>query len=509
MPKKHVKKLILITLLFIILSQIIIIVSAENTLPFIGEDDVYDKEIKLGSTGDFYWTVYQNSSHNYAVSVEAKGFDSWDFTVSPTQFILAPDNPYEIVHLQFTVPKYPVIELRTATVSFIFRELNSSVKYSIEKTVTVTIIGFSYIGEENTLVGGFSNPLPAPLNTPYGAFLINIFIWFFLAIIIYLLIKYVLRSIAKKTKTDLDDAIIEILRRPTIILILIYGAITSFLRMGISIGLKESLYQIFNAIILGIGIYVFYKIYNEILEDISKRRGGKKSTFARVLKPVFRKIGAVVIIIGGLIYGLSVIGVEITALLAGAGVFGLVIAFAAQDTLSNFFSGIHLLLDRPFQMGDIILLEGGEYCRVENVGMRSTRLYSIFDHQLIILPNNNIANQKIVNIVKPDMRIRKKIEVGVAYGSDVEKVKKILYDVAIQHPNVIKEEEMIPLVRFNNFGESSLDFRLIFTVDDVMNQWQVKSEIITEIDAQFRKANITIPFPQRTLWLNEIKNPKK
>jgi small-conductance mechanosensitive channel len=119
-----------------------------------------------------------------------------------------------------------------------------------------------------------------------------------------------------------------------------------------------------------------------------------------------------------------------------------------------------------------------------------------------------MANQKIINIVKPDMKIRKRVEVGVAYGSDVEKVKKILYESAYNHPDVLTEGDDEPLVRFIGFGDSSLDFIVIFTIDDVMKQWKVKSDVVTEIDNRFRKENITIPFPQRTIWFNEVKNAK-
>jgi len=183
---------------------------------------------------------------------------------------------------------------------------------------------------------------------------------------------------------------------------------------------------------------------------------------------------------------------------------GLVIAFAAQDTLSNFFSGIHLLLDGPFKIGDIIYLETGEYCRVENVGMRSTKLYSILDHELIILPNNAIANQKIVNIVKPDKKIRKKVEVNVAYGSDLKKVKKILYNAAKSHPNVVDKPKYEPEVRFTGFGDSSINFLVYLWIDQVLNQWKVLSDVRTEIETRFKEENITIPFPQRTVWLHDI-----
>ena len=183
---------------------------------------------------------------------------------------------------------------------------------------------------------------------------------------------------------------------------------------------------------------------------------------------------------------------------------GLVIAFAAQDTLSNFFSGIHLLLDRPFKIGDVIHLEPEKYWRVENVGMRSTRLYSIFDHELIIMPNNAVANQKIINIVKPDAKIRKKIKVSVAYGTDLKKVSKILIEIAKNHPNVVKEKGFEPLVRLVDFGESGIDFIISLWIDEVMNQWEVLSDVRMEIDAHFKKEHITIPFPQRTVWLNQI-----
>ncbi|EMR74737.1 small-conductance mechanosensitive channel [Thermoplasmatales archaeon SCGC AB-540-F20] len=199
------------------------------------------------------------------------------------------------------------------------------------------------------------------------------------------------------------------MRRPFLAIIILYGSIQSVFKLNIALGLQLSLSKISILVYFVLIIYITYRIFDELLEALTKKKGGETSMFGAVLRPVLKKIGATIIIIGGFIYALSAIGIEVTALLAGAGVIGLVIAFAAQDTLSNFFSGIHLLIDRPFKIGDVIYLEPGEYCRVENVGMRSTRLYSIFDHELIIMPNNAVANQKIINIVKPDSKIRKKI----------------------------------------------------------------------------------------------------
>lgn len=477
--------------------------------PYIGDDESFTKNVNIGARDDFNWTVFRNNSQTYVVSVNVSGFEKWDQSISPSYFVLDQQNPYHIVTLSFAIPDYPEIEQRKATVSFVFREINSSSTIVITKEVSVHVIGIAPTGSENYILGMFENPLPEPLNTPYGTLVVNILLWFLIAWLTYFLIKRFILVFTEKTKTKFDDILIDIIRRPIIILIAVYGLITSILEVGINIGLRATIYEIYSFIVVIIGLYVAVRAFNEFLEEFSRKKGGKKGTFNAVLKPVFKKIGLVIILTAGFIFALNVLGINVTALLAGAGVAGLVIAFAAQDTLSNFFSGMHLLLDRPFMIGDIILLESGEYCQVENVGMRSTKLYSIFDHELIILPNNALANQKIVNVVKPDNHIKGKLTIGVAYGTDIKKVMKILYDVAMSHENVLKEQAFEPVVRFTEFADSSLNFLLIVWIDDVMNQWKALSEMREQVDIIFKKEGIEIPFPQRTIWLHTVKNQPK
>ncbi|MFP4051338.1 MAG: mechanosensitive ion channel family protein [Thermoplasmata archaeon] len=497
------KVLPVLLLLFLIIGSLVVTGPADAQEPLVGEDDQYTKEMDMSERGRFNWTVYKNSSRDYTVVVEVTGFKNWEKSVTPNYFVLDEDKPYRIVSLNFEVPEYPEKEVKEATVKFTFRELNQTERYVVEKDVRVNIEGVEPEGRANKLLGGFDNILPPPLDNPIGAFIVNIGIWALIALIISWLISPVIHTLAKRTETKLDDLIVEMIRKPIMILVLLYGIIHSVIRLNIKVGIRASIFQIYSLIVVFIGIYVVYRIFDGVLEEISERKLG--DTFAKVLKPVFEKIGAIVIIMGGLIIAMRVVGFNITALLAGAGVAGLIIAFAAQDTLSNFFSGIHLLLDRPFTLGDVILLESGEYCRVESVGMRSTKLYSIFDHELIVLPNNNIANQKIVNLVQPDTKMRVSIDVGVAYGSDLEKVNKILNEVVKNHDDIVDNDEFPTLVRFKEFAESSLNFTVRFWVDDYMKQWGVTSEVRDRINRRFKEEEITIPFPQRTVWLNESK----
>ena len=479
-------------------------VCADNFNSLIGDDDIYEKNVSVGKNVCFNWTVYKNSSTNYIITVSAKGFESWNQKIYPNYFFLDDSNPHQIVGLKATIPQYPEMTERTAIVTFNFRPLNSTETTTITKNATIIIKGLLSEEDENTILGLFKNPLPGQFNIPIIVFIINVILWIFIAFSLYYFIKIVLIGLAKKTETLFDDRLIEIVRNPFLFVIILYGAIQSVFKLHFTIGLQIYIFQASLFVFFIAGIYIIYKVYNETLEAWAMKKGEGKTMFGAVLKPILKKIGVSIIIVGGFIFALSASGVEITALLAGAGVMGLVIAFAAQDTLSNFFSGIHLLLDRPFKIGDVIYLEQIKYCRVENVGMRSTRLYAIFDHELIIMPNNALANQKIINVVKPDAKIRKKVEVSVAYGTDLKKVSKILMDIAKNHPNVVKEEKFEPLVRIVDFGESGIDFIISMWIDEVMNQWKVLSDIRMEIDAHFKKEHITIPFPQRTVWINQI-----
>jgi len=482
-------------------------ICADNFNSLIGDDDIYEKNVSIEKPVCFNWTIYKNSATNYVVTVTAKGFESWDQKISPNYFFLDDSNPREIVGLKATIPQYPEMTERTAIVTFNFRSLNSNETITITKNATIIIDSLLSEEEENTILGLFKNPLPEPLDTPLGAFILNVILWIFIAFASYYFIKIILIGLAKKTKTLFDDRLIQIVRRPFLFIIILYGAIQSVFKLHFTIGFQFHILQVSIFVFFILGIYITYRVYNETLEAWTMKKGGETSMFGAVLKPILKKIGISIIIVVGFIFALNASGVEVTALLAGAGIMGLVIAFAAQDTLSNFFSGIHLLLDRPFKIGDVIYLEEGKYWRVVDVGMRSTRLYSIFNHELIIMPNNAVANQKIINIVKPDAKIRKKVKVSVAYGTDLKKVSKILIEIAKNHPNVIKEKGFEPLVRLVDFGESGIEFIVSLWIDEVMNQWGVLSDVRMEIDAHFKKEHITIPFPQRTVWLNQINQP--
>ncbi len=475
---------------------------SEREVMILDVDD-YEKDVEMDGRGRFNWTVYnKNVSREYSVRVRAEGLGDWERSLSKDNFILDEDTRYVPISLRFTVPRFPEKEARSGEVTFNFTQLNGDDVFEKTRIVQVSIIGMLPEEDANTIVGGYPNPLPGRLDNQYGALGLNILIWAGISLGLYFLVTPVIHTLTKKTKTNLDEILVTMVRKPLSFLVFLYGFIHSLLRLTLRLEIRATAYQLYSLIVIIIGVYVTYRIFDAFLEEIARTR--RQPGFTNILKPIFEKLGGALILVGGLIIGLRAVGIEVTALLAGAGILGLVIAFAAQDTLSNFFSGMHLLLDRPFTIGDIILLETGEYCRIEDIGMRSTKLYNLREHEGIVLPNNSLANQKIVNIAQPDITLRLPIDVGVAYGSDIEKVQSILYEVAKGHPDVFEDEKHETTVRFREFADSSLEFTLRVWIDDISKQWNVGSELREEIDRRFREEDITIPFPQRTLWMHNI-----
>lgn len=193
------------------------------------------------------------------------------------------------------------------------------------------------------------------------------------------------------------------------------------------------------------------------------------------------------------------LGISLAAVFASAGIVGLGVALAARETLSNFFGGVSIFLDRPFKTGDYIVLDSGERGRVAEVGLRSTRLLTRDDIQISI-PNSLMTSTKIINESAPRPKFRVRIKVGVAYGTDVKRVEETLLSVARNNDMVVLTPE--PRVRFRYFGDSSLDFELLCWVRRPEDRGRLIHELNKQVYIAFDTADIQIPFPQRDIHLN-------
>ncbi len=206
-----------------------------------------------------------------------------------------------------------------------------------------------------------------------------------------------------------------------------------------------------------------------------------------------------VLLIGFLI-SVSVLGIDLKGLVVVGGALGIGIGFGLQEVVNNFICGLILLFERPVKVGDMVVVDN-ESGRVKEIGLRST-IIETFDRSELIVPNSHFITRNVTNWTLTSPMARLKIPIGVAYNSDVDLVLQLLRESAEANPRIVRDPAPLPL--FVRFGDNALEFELQVWVSDVKEMLLARSEIGQEIDRRFRKAGISIPFPQRDVHLRSM-----
>ncbi len=323
---------------------------------------------------------------------------------------------------------------------------------------------------------------------------------FILGKAVYYFFKTVGRKLTAKTSTDLDDVFIDIIEEPIVAIIFLAGVYIAFTFLGIDVtqGIFNSILKVAVILVLAwTAIRVINGVRDKILVPLTKKT---KSAFDDQMIPLFSKGGKAIVVIIGLIMIMDSIGFDVTALLAGLGIGGLALAFAAQETISNVFGGISLILDKSIKIGDKVRIESGEVGVVEEVGLRSTRIRT-YANEVIIIPNSKMANGKIINYAQPNLYGRGEIKFGVAYGSDPDKVIKIVLGIIKKNPKVSTKKA--PAVEFLSMGDFSLNFTAKVWCDNYTDVWSTERALTKEIYNGLNKNKISIPFPTQTVYLKK------
>lgn len=303
--------------------------------------------------------------------------------------------------------------------------------------------------------------------------------------------------LVKKTKTDLDDRILERVKRPLHFLILFAGIYIAFSRLPLEGTINRVLDGVIYVAGVAVAVFLIYSIFDEALKWYGEKIAEKtRSGLDKEFLPLIEKVLAIFIFLGGLIAVLKHFNQDIYSLVTALGVGSLAIGLAAKDTLANMISGFTIMLDRPFRPGDRVELDSGETGDVIEIGMRCTKINTFFN-TILVVPNSDLVNSRLINHSYPDSRVSGRIDVGVAYGSDMEKVKKTMVAAALSVEEVLKDPE--PQAYFIEFGDSSLNLRMSFWVDDYSVRYATQDKINMEVNRRFEAEGIEIPFPIRTI----------
>lgn len=314
----------------------------------------------------------------------------------------------------------------------------------------------------------------------------------------------VARRIAASTRNNFDDRLVDVLHRPVFVSVALLGLVLATYRLNLPANIEDNTEDVLKTILILIWV-LFGLRFSGLLFRALGQAPAKKSLVQPATRPLFTNALSIFIVVAGAYAILESWEINVTGLVASAGIIGLAISFAAQDTLANLISGIAIIVDRPYQIGDFIILDTGERGQVTEIGLRSTRLLTRDDVEVTI-PNGVMGKAKIVNEAGgPRERYRIRIPIGVAYGSDIDQVMEVLYDTAVNHPKVVSWPEA--RVRFRTFGASSLDFETLCWINNPADRGLVTHELNCAIYKAFAEHDIQIPFPQRDLHIKEMPGP--
>ncbi|MCE0556428.1 mechanosensitive ion channel family protein [Motilimonas sp. E26] len=255
---------------------------------------------------------------------------------------------------------------------------------------------------------------------------------------------------------------------------------------------------VMRLLLFGLILVVTRSIARLVKKAVKRSVSHSTMKFSVLMQEFFINLSAKIVYVFGIMVGISQLGVELGPLLAGFGVAGIVIGLALQDTLSNFASGMMILIYRPFDVGDYVEVAGGVRGNVSHMSLVSTTIKTI-DHQRLIIPNNKIWGDTINNISAEHFR-RVDMLFGIGYGDDIRKAEAVLTEILEAHPAVLKDDAHPYMVKVHALGESSVDFAVRPWVKNE-DYWNVYWDVTRSVKLRFDEEKISIPFPQRDVHI--------
>ncbi len=323
---------------------------------------------------------------------------------------------------------------------------------------------------------------------------------FFIAwVILRWLLHFVEKRISKYEFIQINAQIFKLIRR-AMFLALVMVAGTYLVRMT-HVPIMEKIFHALLIIFLAIPAKDFLVIAIGYLQNTIGHR--TESKVDDIIFELLTRFSGFIILAMAIIIALDLLGVNVMPFIAGAGVAGVAIGFAAKDTLSNLIAGILLIIDRPFEVGDRIEVWSAPvgtatWGDVIDIGLRATKIKTT-DNIVIIIPNNEIMLRDIINYTTITEKIRVRINIGIAYDADMQMAKDIILKVADSAAWVAKHPPAAVVVK--NFGDSSVDLQLRVWIDDARKRMHTISYITDRVKTAFDEQGVEIPYPKRDIYI--------
>jgi small-conductance mechanosensitive channel len=328
-----------------------------------------------------------------------------------------------------------------------------------------------------------------------------VFVFLVLAWIFDHIIIAMLKKLTARTRLTFDDQVIDYLHSPIYFSVILIGMALAVTLLAIEPPFESIMFSCLQTIAYIVWTVLLIRVVRSILRMVAANNQRVTILHPQTL-PLFENIAMIVIVVLAVYVIFSAWNVDMTAWLASAGIVGIAVGFAAKDTLANLFSGVFIMADAPYKIGDFVVLETGERGEITHIGIRSTRMRTRDDIEVTV-PNSVMGNTMIINESGgPHEKYRIRVVVGVAYGSDIDQVRDILMDIALNDENVCEDPE--PRVRFRTFGPSSLDFELLCWIEKPVLRGRVLDILNSKVYKRFIEEKIEIPYSKHDLYIKQM-----
>ena len=504
----------LLTVCMLIASPLLAVSSEATSVECNGATiSVFDENLEVNAGSSITLKIYINNNTPDFIAINptcVSSSDSVYITFDETDISIAPGIAKNIVvtieAAKFAHESQYPLEMNISVMNL----TTTDDPVSTTITISVNVVSnYSSSGYYNKILGIFENPFPTPFNSLAATSLITFALWIIIALIAStLVLSFILRVFFKDNHEERTE-IRQKVGKLFFFCFMVYGLINCLHVLGVSEYYVAMMVDLSDILYIMTGAIITWRIYNSIIKYLLKSIGEKTNNIIEgvdeSLLPLFRMIGKMIIGVVMVASILATLGFNLYAIVAGAGIAGLALSLGAQNTMNQFFSGLTLLITRPFKVGDMIRLgTDTNILEVRRVGIMCSEFKNWANSETFTMPNSNVANSTIINMTGKTTAYRVDVFFDVAYSSDLELVKKLLLEAANENPNVVMDGSFdAPTTRLLSFKDSGISMRLSVYVDDFDNSAVIAGKLREEVFKKFNENGIEIPYPQFDLHIKD------
>jgi len=315
--------------------------------------------------------------------------------------------------------------------------------------------------------------------------------------VLYLLFGKVIKKLAAKTKTKLDDIMVEMLEKPVVQLVVVFGIWFSFNRLVFTDTATMWIEGIYSVLLIFTITWFAVRFIDAlIVEYVVPLTEKTDSNIDDNIIPIIRKVIKIFLWAIGITFALKHSGYDVTTLIAGLGIGGLAMAMAAKDSIANIFGGITIFIDKPFKMNDMIKISGFSGT-ITDIGIRSTKLKT-FDNRIVTIPNSKFTDGMVENISSEPSR-KVTLKLGLIYDTTAQQINDAMSTLRL----IVKDFNGLEdntVISFNEFGDSALGILFIYYIKKDMDIMGLQTEVNMKIKTEFENLNIEMAFPTQTIY---------